>query len=373
MNCSKLWNREVVETICGLSFLNGVYKKHREDLLFEKEKALFPMTQPLVIQALRHERMMKLSKDLDLHVRRFKINTHHPKYSLFMAMYQQVNNVMYSRAYGAKAPEPKKIPTRKCPCSECKGFLDKKWVCQICTTQICKRCNEPRDSNHTCDPGAVETMKLLQEDTKGCPSCGCMISKISGCSQMWCTECHTTFDWNTLSVETGVVHNPHYFEFMRKNGTLGRQPGDVRCVPDEGIPHIYDLMNAIKYNVYEAEILETVRLVQEFRANSLLRIPDPLPHHTTLEDLRVRYMLNRIPEDKYRHLLQKNEKYHEKITELTQVRDMYVNVFGDLIRDFMRNKDIDAFRAGHTNLKEYTRDAFKKVSQRYGCVLIKVA
>ena len=43
-----------------------------------------------------------------------------------------------------------------------------------------------------------------------------MISRISGCSSMFCTNCNTGFDWNTgLMNKDGFVHNPHYFDYLK--------------------------------------------------------------------------------------------------------------------------------------------------------------
>ena len=363
MNCSKLWNHENIETICGISFSNGPYKKHRVDLLFEREKALFPATQPLVTRFLRREELWKLQSEITIRMQLNKIYPKHPEFkecSENLLLIQQALNSLDRTVTVQK----ESIPTRKCPCADCKGFLDKSWLCQICTTQICKKCNEPAKSNHTCDPGAVETMKLLKEDTKGCPSCGCMISKIAGCSQMWCVECHTTFDWKTLEIEKGVVHNPHYFEYMRKNGGLARQPGDEPC--GGGLPGIHELIH-MPYS-----IAETVRKAIHFQQIGLMRIPQPLTmkHGDTLEKIRMQYMMNRLTEEKYRSLLCKQDKHGEKMNELTQVRDMYVNVLGDLVRDFANHKDMDVFNKSHAQLKEFTQAAFKKISVRFGCVEI---
>ena len=66
-----------------------------------------------------------------------------------------------------------------------------------------------------CDKEAVETMKMLNKDTKPCPSCGTMIHKVSGCNQMWCPSCKNAFDWRSGRIERGVIHNPHYYQGVK--------------------------------------------------------------------------------------------------------------------------------------------------------------
>jgi len=31
---------------------------------------------------------------------------------------------------------------------------------------------------------------------------------------MYCVECHPEFSWNTLKIDSAVIHNPHYFEYQ---------------------------------------------------------------------------------------------------------------------------------------------------------------
>ena len=62
----------------------------------------------------------------------------------------------------------------------------------------------------------IETVKLINKDTIPCPSCGNMITKISGCDQMWCPECKNAWSWSKGVVVFGYIHNPHYFEYQKK-------------------------------------------------------------------------------------------------------------------------------------------------------------
>lgn len=53
-------------------------------------------------------------------------------------------------------------------------------------------------------------------NTRPCPTCFVPIYKISGCDQMFCTECHAKFSWRTGKVVKGLFHNPHFFEWIDK-------------------------------------------------------------------------------------------------------------------------------------------------------------
>jgi len=158
---------------------------------------------------------------------------------------------------GGAAPRPERVQIlRGCPAEDCRGFLSVGGICGICDMKICLSCHEIIGKKgeaveqvaelefqiterqgpgakrmHRCDPASVETAKLLQKETRPCPKCKALIFKTDGCDQMWCTQCQTPFSWNTGRVEEGRVHNPHYYEWLRRTqGSLPpvpHQPGDV--------------------------------------------------------------------------------------------------------------------------------------------------
>ncbi len=120
----------------------------------------------------------------------------------------------------------------RCPGQGCKGFIHgQTGACGMCDRRVCIHCfGELREGEpHHCDPDARASAEQVKQCSKPCPSCAARISKIDGCDQMWCTECHVAFSWATCAIETGHIHNPHYLEHQRRYGAQARAPGDMIC------------------------------------------------------------------------------------------------------------------------------------------------
>ena len=63
---------------------------------------------------------------------------------------------------------------------------------------------------------------------------------------MWCTQCKVAFDYVTLKIDTGNVHNPHYYEHLQNlnNGLTPRNPQDVLC---GGLCNYTDITNILNH------------------------------------------------------------------------------------------------------------------------------
>jgi len=364
MNCNKLWNREVLTQLLSKKFVNCKYKWHRENVLFEREKSLFPLTQPIVVREKRFEELRAIEKKTIQLLKKesgFRPHPHHPK----LLELRNVRRLLltYSRI-GVKEPVKKKF-IRKCPVGNCQGFLSISWKCGLCSNSICKECNEIRDEDHECDPGNVETVKLLAKDTKPCPKCGEMIFKASGCSQMWCISCHCVFDWNTMQVDTGVVHNPHYYEYHRRNGTLQRQPGDVPCGGNDVLPAYYEFIRVFGH-IEEMEYISNVhRLCQHALHNYNQPGNDPNINNRKL------FMKGKISEYQFKFRIQKNEKAREKKRDVQNIHDMFGNVIKDLLIQLLnRVIQVQELRVMMNNLIEYTNESLRKMKMLYDdCVM----
>jgi thiol-disulfide isomerase/thioredoxin len=496
-------------------FITKTYKTHRENVLLDREKCLLPATQPYVIVEKEREKILNEAKKIE-------------KYRLDLLMLiresdQQIRDLDHrSRTLNADnvtvdSETVAKKFVRKCPISECRGFLSSRWKCGTCETNICNKCNERREDNdHVCDPANVETMNLLNKDTKPCPSCGTMISKISGCfeenteimlwngttkfvqdiipgdvlvgddgnrrivqdtvsgmdilyeiqqtnginytvnskhtlvlkkngivlemltedfynspekhlyygfktdgsttslqistkgsgkyfgflldenhrfvgkdltvlkncDQMWCPDCQTAFSWNKGTIEAGTVHNPHYYEFMRRQngGVAPRNHGDIPC---GGLPDVYSFQRAIgnqRRGVPRDQQIVLMNIMQVI--NHILhvdRVLVEMRNHrnddTQLVNrgLRVDYLLHRITDDNFKQTLQQNEKAREKKREFLNIYQMFCDVGSDIFRQIMADKTLLVEYIAEQvtvlkNLVQYFNENLKTVGKIYKCV-----
>ena len=194
MGCKNLWSREFVDSFCTKIFRNSELRRHRENVLFEREKIRMPETQPDVerILAMRHlnfvlgeqrNRLVRLHNRYTAQGISFEARKHLKELQDLNAEMTQTFEDLNKLRNGATVGDHSQplALVRKCPTEDCKGFMNEEWFCGLCKNTFCEHCNELVNDQHECDPGAVETMKLLKKDTKPCPKCGTMIHKLSGC------------------------------------------------------------------------------------------------------------------------------------------------------------------------------------------------
>lgn len=358
MNCKNVWDREFIDRSCTKTFRNRELRKHRENILFEREKCLLPSTQPEVQRAKELRETIQLLYDAREELDRQRDHVY--------ALERQVN--ILRNGGSIEIVKEKREFVRKCPIDECRGFLSTQWKCGTCSKHICKDCNEEKLDGHECNPDSVETVKLLNKDTKSCPKCGTMIFKISGCSQMWCPDCHTAFNWNTLQIETGIIHNPHYYEFQRRSGPVrqGRNLGDIPC---GGFPTYYELHVTVPR--HERDIFGIHRLIghiqdYELRYNYREREVNNV-------DLRVRYLMNEIDESDFKSTIQKREKLFYKKRDIANVLRMFSDTGGDFMRQIVQDKSVlPVIKENFYELIEYANDQLMKISERYNCMIPKI-
>lgn len=350
MTCKKAWSNDTLDTYFTKTFRNVVLKKHREEVLLERERSLLPATQAEVKRILtireKEAELVAISKQ------RKQLIT-------------EIRNLKYGLHYDGTKKEAR-VFTMKCPLDECRGFIDSSDMkCGICSIEVCNKCNESITDNagsHKCKEENIQTALLLKKDSKACPSCATTIFKISGCNQMWCTQCHTTFNWDTLKCVNGPVHNPHYYEWINNNGDNRRAIGDVPC---GGIVHIQELRTTLNGNKYLNDVMQLHRLVLHIQAVELPHYPRNTGGNN--HDLRVKFLMKNITEEQFKITLQKNEKKRVRQQEIRDVLEAYVFAMIDMFNNIVYSNGIDTseWLAEVSQLHKYINGQLKILSQRY--------
>lgn len=216
MKCRNKWNLEFTKSSLNASFMDTDYKKHRRTILTDRTIAQIP---EFYERALRYGKLT--DGDIKLKEIMQQINDHR---TIIGELYMEYDRVRREMDNKDPSVESKKF-VMQCQNSGCRGMLSTQYKCEICTKHTCSKCYlaiEGEKSDHVCKQEDMDTVEELRKNTRPCPSCGLRISKIDGCDQMWCIECKTAFSWSKGTVEKGVVHNPHYYQWMRQNGGVPR-------------------------------------------------------------------------------------------------------------------------------------------------------
>lgn len=243
MGCNKIWDNDWLIKHMSKTFYSKPLKAHTGKILWEGQLSKMPETQEYISNLVESERIMsefyKLSEERDKLRRQFQLKDR--ELIIKMDAITAKRRELQLKPGEQVQVKKKKSGTgfiRACTSENCRGYLNSNWFCGLCETTTCKDCMKylDNDEEHVCNDDDKATAELLLKSSKPCPKCKTGISKIDGCDQMWCSDCHTTFSWNTGAISTGHTHNPHYFEFLRNTGAnIPRNPGDNPCGlnPDE--------------------------------------------------------------------------------------------------------------------------------------------
>jgi hypothetical protein len=328
------------------------------------------------------------------------------------------------------------VVLRGCPGEGCRGFLDDKWLCGVCDLSVCRHCHVglgedevveehhgaaagpgvPAEGSkmrlHICNPDQVATAKMLARDTKPCPKCKALISKIDGCDQMWCTQCQTPFSWITGQVEVGRVHNPHYYEWQRRNkgrsGALLGEPGDVMgeaqggdcCAADlrlEELPFddvdqvqnttLFDniLVDVFEKIPEEAACEDATKIIRGFCANYLLVVYRKLVeiHEYHVRDRvnwneryaqqkdnedAIDYLVGRLSEVDWQRRVWSRDRARRFRNDCKEVKRMFYAAGRDILNSLTQGGG--SIKVGETlkqieALRTYANEAMMKAKKRY--------
>lgn len=408
-DCSNYWNRDFLDGEFTRTFRLSTYKEHREKVLCDREKARLPATQEEASaykqaadrSAVIMKQKVELEKQLhDLQRKIGAIMFEENQLQRTITTYGRVRGVVAAGGAGATAaPAAERAQFIKpCPAEGCKGFLSAAWKCGLCHLWTCPDCHElkgaTRDVEHTCDPDKVASARLIASESRPCPKCGVSICKIDGCDQMFCTVCNTGFSWKTGKIVEGVLHNPHYFQWLR---TRGAGEGEGEAVPgraaggagrvcdadiDARITHavLTQTPNPYGYGGYGyGHRYITKKIPTDTDSNYLAEVwrirreyQDPtIRHNVNYEEkfraLRVRYMAGELSEDEWKTHLQRTEKDLNFEQAVDQIREVFTNATLDIVRPVLNADHNKAeIRKQLKEMIDYCNTCFQDISKRFG-------
>ena len=248
----------------------------------------------------------------------------------------------------------KKVFFMSCPSSTCNGMLSTQYKCGICEHFTCPDCHEVIGKSktavaHICDPNNVASAEAVKKETKQCPGCHNRIYRTEGCSQMWCTGCHTTFDWNTGNkVVNERLHNPHWVEYQRgiNNGHAPRAPGDVPCggiCTRNDLKRITDQLGQFPLPQQLHMIFDIHDFVENITTNEIRILRERCQAVVDFHEPKVKYVVGEISKEQLSEIIFNADKVRQKNTEVLHIYELLsavgIDMFNRLLRSELPNKE----------------------------------
>jgi len=403
MNCKKSWQEKFIVENLNRSFCDKDYKSHRKQLLVDREMSRLPETMHLA----ERQKKINVEEEKGKVISYQIIELMKTVNQLKTERIRHANHIYHIRHGTDKEGEgsDRRKFIMACPNDNCRGYLSTQYKCELCDLFTCPHCIEiigySKTDPHECNPNSVASAEMIKKETKPCPSCGIRIYKISGCSQMWCTECNVAFDYNTGKIDNGVVHNPHYYAHMaqQNQGQAPRNPQDVVCgglisVTNTNIYILNKLKLAIKDQDEEALLTTYIssvhRVISHITHNELYRFRNAVRELEDGEETRINYILGKIDKKEMGALIYRRDIKRKKQTELLHLFEL-LSVVG--IENFnMLQTHGNRVGTQHTtpaeyaefvdetnskliildNLRQYCNTEFAKLSRTYNCKIMNI-
>lgn len=194
MKCQHPFDREFLTANFPKAWINGAYTKHRQDILVDMEMARMPTSQHLLVnyriaKELEDGRRLDAILEKDLKAQLVATRTRREQNywrldRIRRTLYETDGTQRRDASTPSRAAAAPSTTVHACPVSECRGFLNDELQCGVCSAYACDKCWETRDTEHECNPDAVETAKYLRTKTRPCPKCHISVSKVNGCDQV---------------------------------------------------------------------------------------------------------------------------------------------------------------------------------------------
>jgi hypothetical protein len=136
---------------------------------------------------------------------------------------------------------------------------------------------------------------------------------------------------------------------------LSREHGDIPC---GGVPTFRELREIGSTD----EILQYAVAIHYIERENMYLDTRPIDN----THLRVAYMLNDIDELEFKNYLQRQEKYTDKVRDLSNIYEMISNTGGDLLRQYvLEPQRHDEIITLLEKIVEYSNEVYETIRCRY--------
>jgi hypothetical protein len=377
-DCKKTWTMDHMFSIMPKSFINGKYKKHRETVLYNREVAMLPATQPHLVRTNALNILIEKDNNLAMRIKELQNERALIKREI------SILNIEFTSA-GPAATKVVQQYAGRCGNADCKGFVNMKgYACGICETKYCDKCFAIEETDHVCNPDDVLTFEAMRKDSKPCPTCAASIHRTSGCPMMFCTQCNTAWDWNTFKITTNEdhIHNPHYFEWRAANPHLGqdRAPAAaaaaaLQCAENLTTRQV-DAATAFLHRNDRRHVLAVWGMIEHVSRTIIRRFEVfDVPIFERNKDIRIKFLSNATDEKRFKSLIHTREKALNKKREICQILKTFVAVSKECMFEFVHNtdKNVQDVLSQYQAVTKFTDESLAKASARYNCVVPSIA
>ncbi len=210
---------------------------------------------------------------------------------------------------------------------------------------------------------------------------------MSNCDQMYCTSCHTAFSWRTLRIDNGRIHNPHHFEYLRRNGGVApaRDPLDVVCGQELSHHNARELMRRLQRisdkvpSPNKKEYRDNCEVLLDFIRYAIHSRHVLIPKYRTnranaaSKDLRIKLLRGTIDVAEFKIQIQRLDKRTEKNKELLDIVSMLDRCITDIVYRLIDKEDIkkpeltiSKFVRELRGLETYSNECLEDIRKAYG-------
>ena len=385
MECKQPWTPKFMLALTK-KWLAEIYKPHREKFLCDIELSKLAETMEAAERYQASKREEGIRHELRIKERALRQQLYDVSNEIGASI-QREHRLKRGLAPGAAVEEvEKKVFFMSCPAPDCNGMLSTQYKCGICEFFTCPDCHEviglnKAEANHTCDPNNIASAQAIKKETKQCPGCHNRIYRTEGCSQMWCTGCHTAFDWNTgRKVVSEQLHNPHWLEYQRSigGGQAPRAPGDVPCGGLIGRHElqtriISKLTTSATSNGLAEQIRHIYRFVLEASINQVRELREKCQELRDFQQQRIKYIVGETSKEQLATHIFRSDRSRQKNTELLHIYELLsavgIDLFNrlhasDLYRDEFNLLAIDQIKQ-YNHLRLHCNGLFAVISNTY--------